>query len=70
MKLYSEQLHTSTWSLFFPCVFSPPYYSNMKLVHSDGRPILSDPRAATWFQGTEEASVHPRAGYIGTDQRL
>ena len=40
------------------------------LVRSDSRPILGDPRPAAWFQGTEETSVHPRAGYIGTDHRL
>jgi hypothetical protein len=40
------------------------------LVHSVSRPILSDPRPAARFQGTEETSVHPREGYIGTDHRL
>jgi hypothetical protein len=40
------------------------------LVHSNSRPVLSGPWSATQFQGTEEAGVHPRARYIGTDHRL
>jgi hypothetical protein len=72
MRPHGEQFHTSSCSLFFPCIVLTTIFllTWNSLVHSDSRPILGDPQPAARFQGAEKTSVHPRAGYSGTDHRI
>jgi hypothetical protein len=71
MRPHSERLHTSSCSLLPMHVLTTVVLLTWNsLVHSDSRRILCDPRPAARFQGTEETSVHPGPGYIGTDHRL
>jgi hypothetical protein len=76
---FLSQNETAQWAVThieLLCVLPMHVLSTMflltcnSLVRSNSHPILGDPRPATRFQGTEETSVHPGAGYIGTDHRL